>query len=56
MTNKGRGNFKVCQFHDDGHYIINGEKRCCKCIVNQIMNDVKQGNEEALTQYFGECR
>lgn len=49
----GKDNKTHCIAHDDGYYIINGEKRCCKCIVNQIMSDIEQGNHEALSQYLG---
>ena len=42
-----------CIAHIDGYYIINDEKRCCRCVVNQIMSDIEIGNYEALSQYFG---
>jgi hypothetical protein len=51
---EGKDESRVCQFHDEGHYVINGERRCCKCIVNQIMLDIQKGDTEALSQYFGE--
>jgi len=53
-STKGKDNHRHCIAHDEGYYIINGERRCCKCIVNQIMSDIEQGNHEMLSQYFGE--